>query len=385
MPDPIGARDVCCNGHSYQRHARAPVANMRVRRQWVSHPPAVHTQLVPLGRTNEKMRRTMWLDAASRQHGREASEVSCGPFRDLIERLLRFEHVRVVKERPQDSEMLRLRHLVICEPIDPLRRIGEVRVDLEGIHVADNQQGRVIEVVTVLEQLLVGICEARVAALVLPGEVPLEPDISESLTTTSLLDTALKGEECAIGVRLGRCGMPEHPAQIQEVLLGGCAFLEIHIVPLGGEFLWSHRRRFLTRPPSGGRFGGMRWRSHGTSGSERGQHRRPPIQPDRDRPCRGRPFGAASPLRVCRWVMSYTPSRHTVGEWYSAPTAARRLARRQTTPLRCDPAPIGYTATSGLSLRKWANTACFIPCTCSRRSASFGSSASSCCVIHPSA
>ena len=41
MPDPCGARDVCCNGHSYQHHARAPVANMRVRRQWVPHPPSV--------------------------------------------------------------------------------------------------------------------------------------------------------------------------------------------------------------------------------------------------------------------------------------------------------------------------------------------------------
>ena len=39
MPDPCGARDVCCNGHSYRHHARAPVANMPLSQFTVVYQP----------------------------------------------------------------------------------------------------------------------------------------------------------------------------------------------------------------------------------------------------------------------------------------------------------------------------------------------------------
>ena len=80
------------------------------------------------------------------------------------------------------------------------RGAGEVGMDLEALEVADDKQGRILEVVTVEQKLDVGAPEVAGLALVLPGEVAALPDVGEALTPGSLGDMPLEGVEGAIRI-----------------------------------------------------------------------------------------------------------------------------------------------------------------------------------------
>ena len=57
-------------------------------------------------------------------------------------------------------------------------------------------------------------------ALVLPGEEAALPDVGEAVPSPGLLDPALEGVLLAGGIGLVGGGLPHHPAQVDEVLLG---------------------------------------------------------------------------------------------------------------------------------------------------------------------
>ena len=69
----------------------------------------------------------------------------------------------------------------------------EVGVDLEAVEVADDQQRRVLEVLAVVQELLVGGLQVLVLALVLPGEVAALPDVGEAVPAAGLGDALLEG------------------------------------------------------------------------------------------------------------------------------------------------------------------------------------------------
>ena len=112
---------------------------------------------------------------------------------------------------------------------------GEVGVDLDPLEVADDQERRVAEVVLVAQQLDVGGLQVLVLALVLPGEEVALPDVGEAVAAGGLGDALLEGVLGAGGVGLVGGRLAEHPAQVDEVLLGGGLLRGRHAAPLRRE------------------------------------------------------------------------------------------------------------------------------------------------------
>ncbi len=81
--------------------------------------------------------------------------------------------------------------------------VGEVGVDDDAVHVADDQQGRVLQRLAVLEELVVGRPEVLALPLVLPAEAVLLPDVRPALAAALLGRPLLEGEPLPrpVGVR----------------------------------------------------------------------------------------------------------------------------------------------------------------------------------------
>ncbi len=61
-------------------------------------------------------------------------------------------------------------------------------MDLDPLDIADDQERRVLEVLTVVEELLVGGLQVRPLALVLPGEEAALSDVGEAVPSPALGD-----------------------------------------------------------------------------------------------------------------------------------------------------------------------------------------------------
>ena len=86
---------------------------------------------------------------ASVQRLRERGELSRGVFRDLLDSSSGIESLRVREESTEQLPGVVLGDVGKHELVDLLRGAREVRVDLESCHVADDQEGRVVERLTV--------------------------------------------------------------------------------------------------------------------------------------------------------------------------------------------------------------------------------------------
>ena len=114
--------------------------------------------------------------------------------------------------------------------------LGEIGVDDDSVQVADDEYRRAGERVAVQEKLVIGVVQILVLALVFPAEEILFPDIGEAIAAAVFFRALFKAKGFARGIGLGGRGMPEHPAQVEEMLLRGGAFLELDFSPLGDEF-----------------------------------------------------------------------------------------------------------------------------------------------------
>ena len=72
--------------------------------------------------------------------------------------------------------------------------VGEIGVDDDAIHVAHDEQRRVLQVGSILQQLIVGFVEIGVLAFVLPAEEAFLPDISPAMTALLLVGAGLESE-----------------------------------------------------------------------------------------------------------------------------------------------------------------------------------------------
>jgi len=88
-------------------------------------------------------------------------------------------------------------------------------VDLDDLHVRDEQQRRVVQRVGVIEQLPVGALQVTVGALVLERKEALLLDVGKAVAAQGLVGARLKGEPLPRGVGLRRRGMPHHTAQVR--------------------------------------------------------------------------------------------------------------------------------------------------------------------------
>ena len=120
--------------------------------------------------------------------------------------------------------------------VDAGSSVGEVGVDLDAVHVADDEGGRVFEVFAVVEELAVGGGEVGAVALVLPAEVSALPDVGPALSAgAEALGAGLEGVGLACGVGFSGGLDAEEPAEVEEVFLGGGALAAGVFLPLVGE------------------------------------------------------------------------------------------------------------------------------------------------------
>lgn len=122
-----------------------------------------------------------------------------------------------------------------------LRRVaGKVRVNLEAIEIAHDQERRIVERLAIAKELLVRGVEVLVLPLVFPAELLIEPDIGPTLAIVGRVDAFLKREPFARRINIGGLGMIEQFAQIEEVLLIGAAFRKVGGLPFGDELVRGH-------------------------------------------------------------------------------------------------------------------------------------------------
>ena len=129
--------------------------------------------------------------------------------------------------------------------------VGEVGVDDDALHVADDEQRRVEEGLAILEELGVGLVEVGVLAFVLPRKMAHLPDVGPAsplrtfgVPAGRLAGARLESEPLAGRISLGRRRMADQPAQVDKVLLGRCALAQRGLLPLGDKSLggngWRH-------------------------------------------------------------------------------------------------------------------------------------------------
>ena len=65
-------------------------------------------------------------------------------------------------------------------------------MDLEPVHIAHDQQGRIFQVFAIEQELRIGGLKILMLALVLPAEVAAHPDVGPAIAAFGLLDALLK-------------------------------------------------------------------------------------------------------------------------------------------------------------------------------------------------
>ena len=130
------------------------------------------------------------------------------------------------------------------EGVDALASSGEVGVDLKALEVADDEEGRVCQLFTVVVELLIGLLEVFVLALVFPGEVVAEPDVGKAFAAARFADVLFESEALAGGIGGGWMRMTEEVAKIDEMgLRAGLLRLRVDLPAMyevgDGQWHWA--------------------------------------------------------------------------------------------------------------------------------------------------
>ncbi len=167
----------------------------------------------------------------------ETGEFAGGFFGDVLWGLRGLEGFGLVEEGVQPTLPVLGQQIVEGDGVDALDGVGEVGVYENGVDVGYDEEGRVLQGLAVLEQLLIGFVEVGVFAFVLPGEVVFFPDVGPALAAASLGRAGFEGEGLAGGVFFGGGGVADEAAEVDEVLLAGGAFFEGGVAPFVDEVL----------------------------------------------------------------------------------------------------------------------------------------------------
>lgn len=119
--------------------------------------------------------------------------------------------------------------------VGAVNRRREVGVNAEAIHIAHHQQRRILQRLSVAEELVEGRVKVFALALILPAEEPALPDIRLPAPAATHHGTALEGEPFPGPIHLGRLRVFNHLAEVEEMLLGSGALGQFDRSPLGNE------------------------------------------------------------------------------------------------------------------------------------------------------
>ena len=192
----------------------------------------------------EKVRGGVRVVAVAPQKLRQPAELLGRLLGHLLRGLAGAQRVRVGERLAQDLQPGGFQQIFQRQIVRLFGGVGEVGVDDDALHVADDEQRRVEKGLAILEELGVGLIEVGVLTLVLPGEMAHLPDVGPALAAGRLARARLEGEPLAGRISLGRRRVANQPAQVDEVLLGRCALAQRGLLPLGDEGLggdgWRH-------------------------------------------------------------------------------------------------------------------------------------------------
>lgn len=119
--------------------------------------------------------------------------------------------------------------------------IGPVGMDLDPLHVADDEVRQVLQVQRIGLHLPQRGLQILVLALVFPGEAALAPDIGPAVAAARLLRAQAIGLAERIG--FGRRLLADQVAKVDEVLLRRLPLAQRRVAPLPDEI-----RRLHVRP-----------------------------------------------------------------------------------------------------------------------------------------
>ena len=120
------------------------------------------------------------------------------------------------------------------------RPVREIGVDNQAIHIAHHEQGRVLQRLAVLEQLVVGGIEVFMFALVFPAEEAPFPHIGPAFAAALLGDSLLECVPFAGWVHVSRTRMLEQLTQFQEMLVRRRALGKLNLAPFLDELADAH-------------------------------------------------------------------------------------------------------------------------------------------------
>lgn len=149
----------------------------------------------------------------------DATDFVCCVLGDLLASELWIKAVGVGPGFAKVGAMARVEQVLEVVGVDGLVRAGEVGVDLNALDVADYEEGWVAEVVTVEQELAVGVAEVAAWGLVLPGEGIALPHVGEAAAAGCLLHVAFERVVFAGWVGFDWCRDVEEAAEVVEVRL----------------------------------------------------------------------------------------------------------------------------------------------------------------------
>ncbi len=211
--------------------------------------------------THQKVRHRVRVVTLRRQLRRQARKLTGHHFRDVRRRGLWPEAPGVREHPPQQVQRVRLRDALERYGVYLFGRAREVGVDFRTRNVRDDQQRRVVQRLAVLAKLPIRFGQVAVLALslVFPGELPPPPHVREAVFSLRPARRAAQHRRPLLErvfrtrrVVLRRRRLPQHPAQVNKMLLARRPLRKLRPSPLLNKPNRSHRvghgRTFCWKP-----------------------------------------------------------------------------------------------------------------------------------------
>ncbi|MGA2620267.1 MAG: hypothetical protein ABSF26_21830, partial [Thermoguttaceae bacterium] len=80
-------------------------------------------------------------------------------------------------------------------------------MDLEAVHIADDQERRILQGLAIQKKLAVGLVQVLVPALVLPSEEVALPNVGPTLRPVGLAAAAFELDFCKLSNGVGKMGV----------------------------------------------------------------------------------------------------------------------------------------------------------------------------------
>ena len=194
----------------------------------------------------EKLGHRMRIETTLPQALRDVAETGCGLFSNRAVGGAWSELVRLKEKAPQHLETADRADLAQCNPMHLRRSIGEINMDFQVAGIARDEQRRIVERLTVLQELFVSLGEVGPSALVFESEEAALPHIGPTSAAALLGGAFFEGEGLASSIQFGGRGVADQIAEIEKVLLVGGSLGKISSRPFDNEF----GRRHSTAMPA---------------------------------------------------------------------------------------------------------------------------------------